>query len=325
MVRETQVLVTSTCVRRNEVAVMSPSDIQSIDAIVRWISNLFGVFAVPVIVFGLLAYLARAKSAPERISRLLAPLTSVKVFGQELTFRSSDPVTRSAVDTFLGYRDDTRDRYRALVKGHRIAELHEQLIRDCCPSAISATRFRSTIHVADILFAESYYQLLPYWPCGGGEARSWSIRYGIVGNTWRHGTSQGVVDIKEHADKLIDVWGMTSEEAQVAMHGAAQSLIAVVLRDSANRVVGLFYADALDAKVFGADDAEWTALALKIEQGAARIGLIRALSDMVADLPRSPIIPMLGKVREEVTTSGVQQRRKGDQPQRASPEASAGT
>ena len=302
---------------------MSQADIQTIDAIVRWISGLAAVFAVPLIVLIAFVYLIRAKGAPERIGRLLAPFTSVKVFGQELTFRNSDPVTLSAVETFLGYRDDTRARYRTLVQKHGIAALHRRLILDHCGAAAQAEGFRSTLHVADILFAESYYQLLPYWPAGGGEARSWSIRYGIVGNTWRHGASRGVGDVVANVDELIDVWGMTRDEAEVAESAAgARSLIAVVLRDSANRIVGIFYADAREPHAFGATEESSNELAKGIAAGATTINLTRALSDMVADLPRSPIIPMLGKVREEVTDSS--RRRKTDRADRVAATASHG-
>jgi hypothetical protein len=291
---------------------MSQADIATVDAIVRWISSLAGVFAVPVIVLVLLVYLFRAKAAPERIGRLLAPFTSVKVFGQELTFRAADPVTRSAVGTFLGYRHDTMDRYRALVKKHRIAKLHQQVIDGPCASAKGAKGFRSTIHVLDVLFAESYYQLLPYYRKGGGEGRSWSIRFGIVGNTWRHGVSHGVVDIADHQTELIDVWGMTADQARNARNGAAQSLIAVILRNSMKRVVGIFYADALETKAFGADQAALAALAEKIVQHADAIGLTKALADMVADLPPQPIIPMLGEIQDDPLKSDRKFRRTDD-------------
>ena len=286
---------------------MSQADIATVDAIVRWVTSLAGAFVLPLLIVIVVLYLTLANGAPERIRRLMQPFDSVKVFGQELTFKNADPVTRSAEDTFRGYRDDTRDKYNALVEKYRIDDLHRALIARHLAGASKAERFRSTIHVADILFAESYYQLLPYWPLGGGAARSWSVRYGLVGKTWRHGTSTGEGDLTMSEAQLIDEWGMTREEARIAMSKAsARSFIAVVLRDGMGRAVGILYADALTPHAFGATEAEWMTLANTIEKDST--ALIAALASMVADLPRLPIIPMLGKLPEGVPGSMARRR-----------------
>jgi hypothetical protein len=279
---------------------MSKADIEIIDAVVRWVTSLAGAFLVPVVALALLIYLVRSEGAPERIKRLLEPVSSFKFLGQEFVLTHPDQVTSSAEATFRAYRSETKLKYDALVKELRIVALHERLVRDVLGPAIGgiekAADFRSTVHVIDTLFAESYYQLIPYFPAGGGSGRSWSIRYGIVGRTWRQGRSNGEGDLKMSKADLTGLWGMTEDEAEKAKQ-ARPSLLAVVLRDGTNKEVGVFFADSSTVNAFGEAAPEWTAVAAHVERGARSIGLTAALSAMVAALPREPLVPMLAKER----------------------------
>jgi hypothetical protein len=277
---------------------MSTADVRAIDAVVRWVTSLAGAFLLPLIALGVALYLLRAKGAPDRIKRLLEPFASVKLLGQEFVLDHAAEVTSSAEAAFRTYRAQTKARYDALVKEHRIDTLHRQLVCEVLAPAIGgldkATDFRSTIHVRDILFAESYYQLVPYFPAGGGIARSWSIRYGIVGKTWRQGESNGEGHLQISKQDLIDSWGMTKGEAERAK-ATRPSLLAVILRDATEKQVGVFFADSTDVNAFGATKADWTSLARVLEDEARSRGLTKALASMAAALPREPLVPMLGK------------------------------
>ena len=278
---------------------MSKADIETVDAVVRWLTSLFGTFLLPVLGLVVIVYLVRSESAPARIKRLLEPFNSVKLLGQEFVLSHPDKVTSNAEATFRGYRSETKAKYDALVKDLHIIELHAKLLADVLGPAIvgkgKGSAFRSTIHVVDILFAESYYQLIPYVPVGGGEGRSWSIRYGIVGKTWRQAESNGEGNLKMSNEDLIHLWGMTAEEARTAKQ-TRPSLLAVMLRDGWTKVpVGILFADSTKTDAFGATKIEWMAMAERLEDGARKIGLTAALSSLVAALPKEPLIPMLGK------------------------------
>jgi hypothetical protein len=275
---------------------MSEANIETIDAIVRWLTSLF----VPVAaVLGLL-YLLWSKGAPDRIERLLRPFSSVKFLGQEFVLSHPERVSASAEMTFRGYRLETRAKYDALVSGLRIGELHQALVDGVLVPAIggiqNAKDLRTTIHVADILFAESFYQLLPYYPTAKapGDGRSWSVRYGIVGKTWRQGTFNAEGNLAMSEADLIREWGMTEDEARTAK-SMRPSLVAVVLSDADRQPVAVFYADSTTPNAFGSSKGEQTTIAEKIKDEASTLGLTRALSTMVALLPAKPLVPMLSK------------------------------
>jgi hypothetical protein len=146
--------------------------------------------------------------------------------------------------------------------------------------------------VRGTLFAETFYQLLPYYPRGGGGGRSWSIRFGIVGKAWRRGTSTGEGDLQTSSEDLIDAWGMTREEALKAKAKESRpSLLAVAFRDAQGSLVGILFADSLEKYAFGATQAAMDNLAREVESQAASGGLTAALSSLVKELPSVPIIP----------------------------------
>jgi hypothetical protein len=268
---------------------MDEGTIATIDALVRW--------AGPVALVLLVIYLLRSKTAPARIEQLLKPFGSVKFFGQELVLRHSEQVSRGAEEAFTGYRRETKAKYEELVAKYKVAELHQRLDKEYLLPAIGdsvkSEDYRSTIHVRNFLFADTYLQLVPYLPAGGRPAgRSWSIRYGIVGRTWRHEESTGEGDLQTSTQDLIDGWGMTKEEADKA-RASKPALLAVVLKDSGGKPVGIYYADSQTKNAFGENQDQWLAVARKIEDGARKIDLTLALSNIANELPKGPIIPRL--------------------------------
>jgi hypothetical protein len=277
---------------------MTEQEIQTVDAAVRWITALSGSFLIPLVIILTLLYLLGSKRAPERLAHLMQPFSSFKFLGTEFVVSDAVKVSASAETTLRGYRADTKAKYEALVERNKIVELHKKLINDVLGPAIGgldkAEGFRSTIHVRDILFAESYYQLIPYFPAGGGgDGRSFSIRYGIVGKTFRQGASNWMGDLKMSHANLIDLWGMTAEEATLAK-STRPALVAIVLRDATKEVVGILYADSNTVNAFG-DTTTGEAVAAALEMGAIDGGLTAALANLVSALPTQPLIPMLGK------------------------------
>lgn len=107
---------------------------------------------------------------------------------------------------------------------------------------------RCTIHVPDPLFDGYLYQALDYYPGKTGKGRSFSIRFGIIGLSWRLSQSRVTHNVSEDATTLMIEWGMTEEESTHA-GDQRQSFATVVLRHD-GRAVGLLYVDANAKEAF---------------------------------------------------------------------------
>jgi len=126
------------------------------------------------------------------------------------------------------------------------------------PTKNSLPEYRCTIHVPDLLFAETFYQLLDYIPRQSGpetKGRTWSFRFGFIGKLWRSDKQTDIwEDVPTSVQDLIDNWGMTKEEAENAGKGR-KSFLGVMLEHN-SVPVGLFYMDALETNAFGLDTDE---------------------------------------------------------------------
>jgi hypothetical protein len=125
-------------------------------------------------------------------------------------------------------------------------------VKDKVPST-EGHDIRSTVHVEDVIFARNLYQLLDYQPDRSGRGRRWSVRYGILGRSWRLERSIGTNDAyrtQESETALIHYWGLTQEEAKRASRKEARkSFLCVILRLD-DRQVGVLYMDSREAGVF---------------------------------------------------------------------------
>lgn len=139
----------------------------------------------------------------------------------------------------LAHAEDVRNRMVAAVEtalaGHRRPDGHD---------------LRATVHIHDALYVDALYQLVDYWPGGGGSGRRLSIRFGIVGRVWRRAESEyepGSIRTEE----LMEKWGMTREQAEQQARGR-KSFVCVVLRHKGS-LVGVMYMDAKVAESFPND------------------------------------------------------------------------
>lgn len=152
-------------------------------------------------------------------------------------------------------------------------------------------KYRATVHVPDVVYADYLYQLLDYFPAGSGAARRFSKRRGILGKVWRLGESVGVGNVIRYdrgpaneslgqsnpEETLIREWSMTREEVRRYYLEPRLSFLCVVLRvpyhlknefnleNSLGRKVGVFYMDSIGSNTFG-DDNQAFALARALEQ-----------------------------------------------------------
>lgn len=109
---------------------------------------------------------------------------------------------------------------------------------------------RATLHVPDPLFLNVLTQYLNYsGSSGGGQGRTFTTRFGIIGRAWRlkEDLVEGSVTLDNN--RLITDWGMTLEETKTGAGRGRQSFAAILLKDETT-TVGVFYVDAKTENAF---------------------------------------------------------------------------
>jgi hypothetical protein len=246
------------------------------------------IFSWPVIVLAIVLFLAFSRTASARLFALFTPFRSIKVFGAELVFTreakaTADEVLESYTKQVKGEFDRRAEILRLWDKLQNVVELH--LLKKVLEKE---KHFRSTIYVPDVLFQDTLYQLLDYYPEGGGRGRRKSLRFGVIGLAWRSAQAQVEGEISTDPQELLKKWGMKRHEATAAGRGR-QSFACVVLVDESQTPVGLFYLDSKEKNAFGVEKHE--SLIEAINKGARETGLIRDLADLGKELRQwSPVI-----------------------------------
>ncbi len=247
------------------------------------------VLAWPALVFIGVLILLWSRNLKGSLNAVLARIKRVKAGSVEveLTEQSATQVSQAQQEAFEEWRRRVNREFDREIDVQGILEKRERLIADFVKPAVEVSvktmpKYRSTIHVPDILFAQTLYQLLDYYPGGGGRGRVFSIRRGILGVAWRLVQNQIDPRVSPDEDNLIKNWAMTREEAAVAGKGS-QSFVAVIIRDDFRSPIGIFYMDSADANAFGPDEDNARLLAA-IEKGAKETGLASALARMGENL-----------------------------------------
>lgn len=245
---------------------------------------------------------------PRRLRELLRPFRSLKMFGAEfvLSEKLSEEIGKDAEEAFILYRKQAKREYDRLVDRYDLRQKLESVIQSDVTRVLGSVHnipgFRCTIHVPDILFKDTIYQLLDYYPTGGRRGRAWSARFGMIGKAWRLRESEIRGSVPTDARKLMLEWGMTSEEAAASGQGR-KSFACVVLRDGEvmageGTAVGIFYMDSTEENAFGSDTATQKRLQRVILDGCRKRGLTNDLAKLRQELQsRSPMIKIYEEYR----------------------------
>ena len=246
------------------------------------------ILSWPVVVLVIVLLLALSRTASSRIAGLFTPFSSIKVFGAEFVFTreamaKADQVLENYTKQVKSEFDRRVEILRLWDKLQNVLEFHlfEKVLD-------KQKDFRSTIYVPDVLFQDTLYQLLDYYPKGGGRGRRKSLRFGIIGLAWRSARSQVDGDITTDAGELLRNWGMKRNEVTAAGKGR-KSFACVVLVDDLETPMGLFYLDCTEKNAFGTGKDQ--DLIDAITKGAKQTGLIRDLAELGRELRQwSPVI-----------------------------------
>ena len=193
--------------------------------------------------------------------------------GVELEFATQ--VKSSLEDVLRDYRQQAVKKYDGLALQYQIAETLDRIvkgpIKNFFQSIGKQPNFRCTVHVRDILFDNSIYQLTDYVGRDkGGRGRAWSVRRGMIGRTWRleESYAKGTVPIKSR--ELIETWGLSQNETEGAT--AIQTMLCYLVKGKNDIPLAMIYLDAKEADAFGTQDQMDELLAV-IEKESQQRGL----------------------------------------------------
>jgi len=246
------------------------------------VKELLIAFAWPISVGFVLVYLLASERASDRLRQFIGSVKSLKLPGFE--FVVGDALKQSAEEAFRISREQVKNDFDTWVQRTDINAALDRILNDVrrwiAENCAGTENYRCTVHVPDLLFADSLYQLTDYVPPGNPRGRAWSVRYGLMGRQWRLAESGQSVEIPPEETVLVKEWGMTREEARRASQGkTSQSMICVVLKPANREPVGMVYLDASVPKAFG-DEQKANELMHLIEESCHRHGLIKSLSEI---------------------------------------------
>jgi hypothetical protein len=235
---------------------------------------------------------------------LVKSLSKVKGPGIELEFdregaKEVKGLFQGAFKDFMAAAQKEYDRQSEI---HQLSELR-------LPAAVAAVKsklktlpkgYRATVHVPDVVFKRFLYQLVDYYPGGGGRGRRFSERYGIIGRSWRlkesigEGNALRVADPLETANTdpekiirtLIEEWGMTRAEAENSTRSRPSVLCVVLFSVEHNTKVpvGILFMDSEKQDAFGVGSNGSTDMARQLEADPAVRALAQAIAPMMEDL-----------------------------------------
>lgn len=229
-----------------------------------------------------------------RLNRLFGmarAIRKIKAGGVEMEINTDvvDEVRTQLNESVDKLMSNAKDEYDRMLRVMRIPNYLQSVMTDCVPRVLQSQSLcekpkglRGTIHVQDIVFSEYLYQLTDYYPKRGGSGRRFSMRYGVIGRSWRLSESIGegnaFEDKKGEERTLIENWGMTKEEV-AARDKNSPSYLSIILRDleGGRHPIGVLYVDSAEIEAFGKDD-----IAQEIASAIERSNEVELLSKELA-------------------------------------------
>lgn len=248
---------------------------------------------VLIIALSFLVWITYSTAAKPFLLTLFGRIRRISAFGVEFDLTPRAAVqTRTNVETgFDELRGKIKRQFDMLIDSEslnsKLLSVAENVVYPRLSSDDAKRSYRCTIHIQDILFEDALYQLLDYYPQGGGRGRTRSIRFGIIGRAARLNQSDIQSDVTTNSEKLIEAWSMTPGEVAIVGRDR-RSFAAVPLYDSSRTLLGIFYVDARPSNAWADPPLDVPApdhpLCEAIVAGADQYGLIKALSIVVTKM-----------------------------------------
>jgi hypothetical protein len=213
------------------------------------------VIAWPLVALVTLIAFFVSRESRVAISGLLSRITNIKAGTYEVNFSVSgaQKLKRDIEQSLNEFAGQGRIEYDRAARTYTIRDHLESVVRAIIdiskeleiPSkdGIDLKNVRVAVHMQDVVFEESLYQLTDYYPKGGGRGRRFSSRYGAIGLAWREEKSQhwNMNDPQNNVVELIRRWGMTEAEANHSQ--TYEAGFCVILRDESGQRCGMLYVD----------------------------------------------------------------------------------
>jgi hypothetical protein len=236
----------------------------------------------PVLIVILLWSLLHSKASINFFKQLATIVSNVKIpGGLEIDFATAIKTTQEEV--LKEYRGKVVSKYDGLATQYQIAETLSRIVDGPVKAFFKTSLgkepdFRCTVHVRDILFDNSIYQLIDYVGREkGGRGRAWSVRRGMIGRTWRLEENYRKGIVPKEANDLIEAWGLTREETKVIAKN--QTMLCYLIKGQNKSPLAMLYLDAEAENAFGTD-AEMDQLLTVIGTEVTRFGLDKALEQV---------------------------------------------
>jgi len=245
-------------------------------------------------VLAVLAWVTFSTAARPVLGILFGRVRRISAFGVEFDLSQAAAIrTRTNVEAgFDELRSKLKRQFDALIDSeglnNKLLDIAENVVRPhLMPKA--ARTYRCTIHIHDVLFEDALYQLLDYYPSGGGRGRTRSVRFGIIGRCARLNQPDMQADVTTNAEKLVEAWAMTTAEAAV-VGSDRRSFAAIPLFDEYRQFLGIFYVDAVPHNAWRprlGGEFDGHPLCDSIQDYANQNGLIAALSRIMSEMRKT--------------------------------------
>lgn len=288
-------------------------------SVIQWLGDVLKTFFPwPFVVLALALYFSQSSVAFGSLAKFFRLFKGVKTPYLEITLseearKDLQQDANEILDSLKNYR---KNMDREIVRLSHIYDMPSKLERafeDHIKPEIERKKgasglpenFRCTIHVPDPMFERYLYQLLNYYPSGGGAGRSLSDRYGIIGKVWRSGLSQVVGQLlkgkktpsvteedkgkktprvtEEDISEIAREWGLTKSEARAVAKKVSYACAIVTYE---NVRVGIFYMDSTDFNAFSPSDDD-VEIVNAIKHSVDNSGLAKSMYEIQKELEKS--------------------------------------
>jgi len=128
----------------------------------------------------------------------------------ELTSAGAKKVQFSVKSAFDDYTNRINSEFDRQIQARQVNDKLALVVQEAIKATFSGQelpkKYRCTIHLEDVLFKDALYQLVDYYPSGGGpRGRRFGVRYGIIGKTWRLRTDQIQDDVFKGGNTAVIV------------------------------------------------------------------------------------------------------------------------
>jgi hypothetical protein len=248
----------------------------------------FRVLAWPFVVLFLVVLAIALPQGRSLLSELARNVSRIKGGGVEveLTAKRSSEVKQDLEKTISAFRKPIKQEFDRQANAEHIVEHLARIDKEVMHDALLKPEqgFRATVYVPDVLFKGLLYRLVDYYPRGGGRGKVYSMRFGIIGKTWRLEASDHAT-VSPDPERLIGEWGMTRPETKRS-GSSAMTFVSIVLKDTAKIPVGVLFVESEAQDAFADDIID------RMERSDEVASLAKAVARVVRELRKAAQPPI---------------------------------